>query len=122
MKHMHLSVLAYSTGLHPASWRLPHSYVEEVGDIDFQIKLAKLAEKGKLDAFFLGDGQYISGEETGHISYYFEPLTALAAISRETHSIGLIGTMSSSFMNLILQHVCFQVYIKYLMGVLGQIL
>jgi glucose-6-phosphate 1-dehydrogenase len=34
---------------------------------------------------FLGDGQYISGEETGHISYYFEPLTALAAISRETH-------------------------------------
>jgi hypothetical protein len=36
------------------SWRLPHSYVEEVGDIDFQIKLAKLAEKGKLDAFFLG--------------------------------------------------------------------
>ena len=50
MKHMHLSVLAYSTGLHPASWRLPHSYVEEVGDIDFQIKLAKLAEKGKLDA------------------------------------------------------------------------
>ena len=97
MKHMHLSVLAYSTGLHPASWRLPHSYVEEVGDIDFQIKLAKLAEKGKLDAFFLGDGQYISGEETGHISYYFEPLTALAAISRETHSIGLIGTISSSF-------------------------
>ena len=73
---MHLSVLAYSTGLHPASWGLPHSYVEEVGDIDFQIKLAKLAEKGKLDAFFLGDGQYISGE-TGHISY-FEPLTALA--------------------------------------------
>ena len=62
------------------------------------------------------------GEETGHISYYFEPLTALAAISRETHSIGLIGTISSSFMNLILQHVCFQVYIKYLMGVLGQIL
>ena len=59
MKHMHLSVLAYN-GLHPASWRLPHSYVEEVGDIDFQIKLAKLAEKGKLDAFFLGDGQYIS--------------------------------------------------------------
>ena len=51
MKHMHLSVLAYSTGLHPASWRLPHSYVEEVGDINFQIKLAKLAEKGKLDAF-----------------------------------------------------------------------
>ena len=45
MKHMHLSVLAYSTGLHPASWRLPHSYVEEVGDIDFQIKLAKLAKK-----------------------------------------------------------------------------
>ena len=82
MKHMHLSVLAYSTGLHPASWRLPHSYVEEVGYIDFQIKLAKLAEKVNWMRF-LGDGQYISGEETGHISYYFEPLTALAAISRE---------------------------------------
>ena len=37
MKHMHLSVLAYSTGLHPASWRLPHSYVEELEILIFKL-------------------------------------------------------------------------------------
>lgn len=63
----------------------------------FQIKLTKLAEKSKLDIFFLGDGQYISGEETDNISYYFEPLMALAAISRETHPIGLIDTIYSFY-------------------------
>ncbi|WP_294584219.1 LLM class flavin-dependent oxidoreductase [uncultured Staphylococcus sp.] len=97
MSEMHLTVLYYSTGLHPASWRLPNSHIDEVGDIDFQVKIAQLAEKGKLDAFFLGDGQYISGEATGHISYYFEPITALAALSRETQYIGLISTISSTF-------------------------
>lgn len=97
MSEMHLTVLYYSTGLHPASWRLPHSHIDEVGDIDFQVKIAQLAEKGKLDAFFLGDGQYISGEATGHISYYFEPITALTALSRETQYIGLISTISSTF-------------------------
>ncbi|CAM3029564.1 NtaA/DmoA family FMN-dependent monooxygenase [Staphylococcus argensis] len=97
MSEMHLTVLYYSTGLHPASWRLSDSHIDEVGDIDFQVKIAQLAEKGKLDAFFLGDGQYISGEETGHISYYFEPITALSVLSRETKYIGLISTISSTF-------------------------
>lgn len=96
-KEMHLTALVYSTGLHPDSWRLPNSHVEELGSIDFQIRMAKLAERGKLDAFFLGDGQYISEEGTGQISYYFEPITALAAISQETEYIGLVSTISSSF-------------------------
>jgi FMN-dependent oxidoreductase (nitrilotriacetate monooxygenase family) len=96
-KEMHLTALVYSTGLHPDSWRLPNSHVEEIGRIDFQIRMAKLAERGKLDAFFLGDGQYISEEGTGQISYYFEPITALAAIAQETNYIGLVSTISSSF-------------------------
>lgn len=94
---MHLTALVYSTGLHPDSWRLPNSHIDEIGSIDFQIKMAQLAERGKLDAFFLGDGQYISEEGTGQISYYFEPITALAAVSRETKHIGLVSTISSSF-------------------------
>lgn len=96
-KQMHLGVLCYSTGLHPAAWRLDHSRINEIGTIEFLIEVAQLAERGKLDAFFLADGQYISGEETGHLSYYFEPMTALAAIARETHAIGLVGTISSTF-------------------------
>lgn len=96
-REMHLTALVYSTGLHPDSWRLPNSHINEIGSIDFQIKMAQLAERGKLDAFFLGDGQYISEEATGQISYYFEPLTALAVVSRETKYIGLVATISSSF-------------------------
>ena len=95
MKHMHLSVLALTSCVmrHGDSkficWRS--------GRYWFQIKLAKLAEKSKLDVFFLGDGQYISGEETDNISYYFELLMALAAISRETHPVGLIDTIFSFY-------------------------
>lgn len=94
---MHLASLIYSTGLHQASWRLTDSPIERIGDIEYQIEIAQMAERGCLDAIFLADGQYVSGESTGHLSYFLEPLTTLTAISRHTQYIGLIGTVSSTF-------------------------
>lgn len=96
-KQMHLASLVYSTGLHPASWRLEDSKIEQIGSISYQQEIAQIAERGCLDAIFLADGQYISGEHTGHLSYFFEPITALTAISQVTKHIGLIGTISTTF-------------------------
>ncbi|WP_251521534.1 LLM class flavin-dependent oxidoreductase [Staphylococcus sp. Marseille-Q6910] len=94
---MHLASLIYSTGLHQASWRLTDSPIERIGDIEYQIEIAQMAERGCLDAIFLADGQYVSGESTGHLSYFLEPLTTLTAISQHTQYIGLIGTVSTTF-------------------------
>lgn len=96
-KQMHLASLVYSTGLHPSSWRLEDSKIEQIGSIAYQQELAQIAERGCLDAIFLADGQYISGEHTGHLSYFLEPITALTAISQVTKHIGLIGTISTTF-------------------------
>lgn len=69
-KQMHLAALIYSTGLHQASWRLPQSQIEKIGTIEYQQEIAQIAERGCLDAIFLADGQYVSGEHTGNISYF----------------------------------------------------
>ncbi|MDW8567281.1 LLM class oxidoreductase [Staphylococcus shinii] len=90
---MHIVSLIYSTGLHPASWRLEHSKIDEIGQITYQQEIAKIAERGCLDAIFLADGQYISQENTGHLSYFLEPITTLTAISQITKHIGLIATL-----------------------------
>lgn len=94
---MHIVSLIYSTGLHPASWRLENSRIDEIGQITYQQEIAKIAERGCLDAIFLADGQYISQENTGHLSYFLEPITTLTAISQITKHIGLIATLSSTF-------------------------
>lgn len=94
---MHIVSLIYSTGLHPASWRLENSRIDEIGQITYQQEIAKIAERGCLDAIFLADGQYISQENTGHLSYFLEPITTLTAISQVTKHIGLIATVSSTF-------------------------
>lgn len=96
-KQMHLAALIYSTGLHQASWRLPQSQIEKIGTIEYQQEIAQIAERGCLDAIFLADGQYVSGEHTGNISYFLEPITTLTAISQKTQYIGLIATISSTF-------------------------
>lgn len=93
---LHLNAFLFACGHHRAAWRHPQSTVERLGDITYWEDLARIAERGKLDAIFFADGHTPQNVADGP-RWFFEPLTLLAALSRATTHIGLISTVSSTF-------------------------
>src|SRR5690606_4093505 len=95
-KLMHLNLFIFGCGHHRAAWRHPGSPAERLGDIAYYESLARIAERGKLDAVFFADGHSVENVADGP-RWFLEPLTAMAAMARATERIGLISTVSSTF-------------------------
>ena len=95
--HLHLNLFAHGVGHHAAAWRAPGSNVSRHGDITYWEELARTAERGRLDAIFLADGQSIGGGVERGPTWYLEPITVLTALARATSRIGLVSTVSSTF-------------------------
>src|SRR6195952_64471 len=66
-------------------------------DIKYYIELAKLAERGLFDAFFVVDSQFINASYPAHYLNRLEPLTLLSAVATHTTNIGLVATASSTY-------------------------
>jgi FMN-dependent oxidoreductase (nitrilotriacetate monooxygenase family) len=99
-----LALLAdYATGNHPASWLAPETNAGASTDIAHFISLARLAESGKFDLFFVADTPAARTENLHAWSRFpmymncFEPVTLLTALAGATSRIGLGGTVSTSF-------------------------
>jgi FMN-dependent oxidoreductase (nitrilotriacetate monooxygenase family) len=93
---LHINLFIMGCGHHRAAWRHPDSCAERLTDIAYYESLARIAERGKLDAVFFADGMSAGSVEDG-FHWHLEPLTALSAMSRATRHIGLISTISSTF-------------------------
>lgn len=93
-----LNLFAHACGHHAAAWRAPGAPAERLADITYWEELARIAERGRLDAVFLADGQSLSADmvERGP-TWTLEPLTMLTAMARATERIGLVTTVSSTF-------------------------
>ncbi|WP_022918569.1 NtaA/DmoA family FMN-dependent monooxygenase [Ruania albidiflava] len=94
---LHLNLFAHGAGHHAAAWRAPGSSSSRHGDIGYWEELARTAERGRLDAIFLADGQSIGGGIARGPTWYLEPITVLTALARATSRIGLVTTVSSTF-------------------------
>jgi FMN-dependent oxidoreductase (nitrilotriacetate monooxygenase family) len=86
------------------SWR--YNKAQTSGDLDIAlfIKLAQTAERGKLDAIFLGDSFGIKddkaglkGMESSGSALIFESITLIGALAMATTRIGLAATVSTSY-------------------------
>jgi FMN-dependent oxidoreductase (nitrilotriacetate monooxygenase family) len=98
MRTMHLNLFAFACGHHAAAWRAADSAVDRLGDISYWQELARTAERGRLDAIFLGDGQSAGlGRVADGPTWYLEPLTTLASLAGVTTDLGLVSTVSSTF-------------------------
>lgn len=90
-------------GHQAASWRHPDVVADAPVNFDYFVDLARIAERGKLDMFFLADGvsvrmarpevmarsaQYIAG---------FEPISLISALAGVTQRLGLVATASTSY-------------------------
>ena len=95
-RQMHFGVFWVGTGNHLAGWRhegaaSSNSYWPAV------VESAQIAERGKLDMFFIADSVAMDFDFPPSFMSRHEPTTLLAALSMVTRNIGLGGTVSTSF-------------------------
>jgi FMN-dependent oxidoreductase (nitrilotriacetate monooxygenase family) len=96
-KHIHLNLFVMGRGHHEGAWRHPRASGQALTDIDYYESLACKAEAGLFDSIFIADALAIGGQMEFVAKGGLEPLTLLAALSRATTHIGLIGTASTTY-------------------------
>lgn len=88
-------------GQHIAAWRHPDQPADGAVNLDFHVQLAREAERGLFDAYFLADGLAIAfggGIEGGNAKVAgFEPVTLFSAIAPQTTHLGFIATASTTY-------------------------
>ncbi|MTD16628.1 NtaA/DmoA family FMN-dependent monooxygenase [Nakamurella sp. YIM 132087] len=96
---LHFGVSAGGAGLHKGAWRRPDSRADDYPGWQPLLEVARTAERGKFDAFFLADGVAVDRNALAASAPFgsLEPLVFLAAASQVTTHIGLIGTASTTF-------------------------
>lgn len=99
---MKLGAFIQDVGHHIAAWRHPEVDPRGASRFEHYRELAAIAERGKFDAFFLGDQmtfQYEEDERLGRTArvLHMEPLALLSALSMTTARIGLVATASTSY-------------------------
>ena len=96
----------YPIGAHLGGWRHPTAFPDIVMNLDAMIELAQLAERGKLHALFLADGNAVRQMEKPALfespgpsdrPASFEPTTVMAAISQHTEHVGLFATSTTTY-------------------------
>jgi FMN-dependent oxidoreductase (nitrilotriacetate monooxygenase family) len=96
-RQLHLNAFLMSSGHHEAAWRLPESDPHADFDLQHWLRLARLAERGKLDSLFLADGPALWHSPEFRPAGALDPLILLTALAGATERIGLIGTASTTY-------------------------
>lgn len=85
------------------AWRLADSNERAYTDIDNYIKLAKIAEQGKIHTLFIADtpamvGAGVNGDFAKKSPMFvLEPMTIFSAVATHTSKIGLVATYSTTY-------------------------
>ena len=96
-RHLHLNVNLLHSGVYPSAWRLPQSQPDAFVDIDHFVRVARIAERGKLDAIFLADTPAINDRIDYRPFNALEPTVVLSAVAAVTSHVGLVATASTSY-------------------------
>ncbi|WP_342107890.1 LLM class flavin-dependent oxidoreductase [Methylobacterium sp. SI9] len=96
-RQLHLNVNLLHSGVYPSAWRLPESRPDAFIDIDHVVRVARIAERGKLDAIFLADTPAINDRIDYRPFNALEPTVVLAAVAAVTSHVGLVATASTTY-------------------------
>lgn len=99
-RELHFGVNVLSDGMHPAAWRFPSADPNWFTDPDYWINLARIAERGTLDALFLADSPSLFQPPDEPLSappLALDPVVLLSTLASATTHLGLIATVSTSF-------------------------
>ncbi|MBV8188668.1 MAG: LLM class flavin-dependent oxidoreductase [Alphaproteobacteria bacterium] len=94
---MRLGVFVQVPGHHVAGWRHPEATSHGWPNLGLMQRIARTAERGKFDMFFLGDGFATGYDEHPATIGKFEPLTLLSALAMTTSRLGLAATASTTY-------------------------
>ena len=100
---MALATLVQPNGNHLAAWLAPGAQPDAGTDIAWWQRIARIAEAGKFDLFFIADTPTVRTDDMriwSHAPVFMnqlEPLTLLSAVAGATSRIGLGATVSTSF-------------------------
>jgi N-acetyl-S-(2-succino)cysteine monooxygenase len=95
-RQMHFGVFWVGTGNHLAGWRHAGAATSN-SHWPAVVESAQIAERGKLDMFFVADSVAMEFDYPPSFLSRHEPTTLLAALAMVTRRIGLGGTVSTSF-------------------------
>ena len=96
-KQIHLFVSLSEHGHHESAWRMPEADPTAAHSAAHFQHVARLAERGKFDAFFLSEGLAVWGHVDQGPTTRLEPTVLLATVGAVTERLGLIGTSSTTF-------------------------
>ncbi|MEU7586823.1 LLM class flavin-dependent oxidoreductase [Micromonospora sp. NPDC049230] len=97
MTMLHLNAFLMGVGHHEAAWRLPESDPFAQTDVAHFTRLARIAERGKLDSLFLADSPVLWNSIGRRPAGTLEPTVLLTALAGATRHIGLIATASTTY-------------------------
>ena len=85
-------------GLDQGAWRMPNADPAAYTNIDVQVELAKIAERGKIQMIFFADTPALTNDISNQPPQSpMDPIVLLTALARETERIGLLTTISTTF-------------------------
>lgn len=96
-RQLHLNAFLRNIGQHEAAWRLPGTRISGITDIDHYIDLARIAERGTLDAIFFADHPVLKDKTEFRPFDALDPFTLVTALSGATRQIGLVATASTTY-------------------------
>lgn len=96
-RQLHLNAFLRNVGQHEGAWRLPETRIASVTDIEHYVGLARIAEKGKLDAIFFADHPVLKDRAQDRPWDALDPFTLITALSGVTTRIGLVATASTTY-------------------------
>lgn len=96
-KQMSIGMNILGFGAHSAAWRAAEVPANAYIDHEYYCNIARISERGTLDAIFLADGPALAGDVAHHPSGRLEPTVLLTAVALATQYIGVIATASSTY-------------------------
>lgn len=96
-RKLHLNVNLLHSGVYASAWRLPDSNPGAFFDVGHYVRVAQIAERGKLDAIFLADTPAVTDRIDLRPFLSMEPTIVLASVAAATTHIGLIATASTTY-------------------------
>jgi FMN-dependent oxidoreductase (nitrilotriacetate monooxygenase family) len=96
-RQMHINVNVLTSGSHPASWRAPGGRRFGFVDIGHYQTIARIAERGLLDAAFLADALAVMPDPALGPAWALDPIVLVAGMAAATSRIGFIATASTTF-------------------------
>ncbi|WP_116141068.1 LLM class flavin-dependent oxidoreductase [Trinickia diaoshuihuensis] len=96
-RNVNFGIMLHGAGGHMNSWKHPSGPADASVNLDFIIEVTRKAEANGFAFAFVADGLYINEKSIPHFLNRFEPISILSALATVTKTIGLAGTVSTSY-------------------------